>query len=663
MPVTAGRAALGYVGDKPHDDLVMELIKAEEHYRDVLSPTFQQMVENWRWYFGDHVDDRLPHEKDWRSNYYTSRPYSSIESQVAITVDILTSGERRIEPDPVGLEDEIGEHKISRALDFFTRRMRFDSKLDMASRVSSVQGIDIRKATWIDNKVTVMRGATPEEQEGFNKAIWEASQLGAGQPPQDDPENLLLWIDLVNQAGQFGQIPKPPVDGLQEVSLYRGPGWEYVPVYSARFDPLVHEGQRQEIWMQRAVKPEKWILAKAGDDDRLPYDEKAVREGLASNESDPNRFSDWEEQISRMLGIEYSRGESEDPVYAKKAEIFEIWRKGAQYPYVVLLNRKSIINKHPERMPYEHMQYPFHLLRNVLLPGHAVGFAEMVQNIPLFKEIQKLRNLRVDAVTLAVLPILMKLKEVGLPEMLRRLVPGMILDIGTIDGVRSLNEHIKVPEAVFREIPDLEAQADELQGTQDLVRGSAAPFSRTTAQEITKRLERALSRQIMRVKRIEGELSTVVPQWLFLAAQFGPPDWRLRVGGTDPTSRDPFQAYSMNEFIEAIEMDYRFRGATNAIDKELRTQQLGDHFARAIQSAELGVNSPMELRALSKRVYESMGHKGSGEIFTSEGDQLAALSGQAKLLELQSIMAQAQKAQQGEGEDEGLPPGTDGGVE
>jgi len=257
-------------------------------------------------------------------------------------------------------------------------------------------------------------------------------------------------------------------------------------------------------------------------------------------------------------------------------------------------------------------------LRNIILPGHLPGIQELTINKPLFQELNTLRNLRTDAVTLSIIPILLKLKEVGMPEMLRRLVPGMILDVTRLDGIKSLNEAIKVPDAIFRETAEIKADIDEALGTQDIVRGASAPFSRTSATEITKRLDRAMTRQRARIMRIEDELSEVIPQWFMLAYQFAGPEYLVRAGGADPKS-DSLQSYSRHDFIEAIGMDFAFRGATNAINKELQTQQLSELYARAVGTGPIPVMSPLELRNWLKRIYDNTGMRGSNEVFTTEG--------------------------------------------
>lgn len=634
---------IGIVGDRPHDLIVQEVEESERYYRDLLTPSFQQMVENWKLYTGDREDMRLPHEKDWRANVHVPWPYSGMETQVATTSDIMMSLESPIQPDPVGTEDEKGATKIGRLLDYFLRRMRYPSKLDVALRESGIQGTACRKAVWMEHRIPFQHFPTDTERLNFDQAIREATQLGAGEPPSDADE-LMLWIDIVNQAGKFGRIPPAPVPGPKSFVQYQGPGWEYIPLFDMRFDPMVAEWQEQPIIIQRICKPQEWVLNRTGPAPDKPFDPEQVRLGLEVT-SEEERFSRWEREIAEMLDIRTTS--ISEPRYKRKAELWEVWRRGERYPYMMILNRKAIINKTPGEYPYWHKQHPFHPLRSVLMPGKAMGLAEMTQLMPLAIEMDTLRNLRIDAVTLSILPVLLRLKEVGMPDALRRLVPGMILDMSRIDGVRSLNDAIKVPQEVFREIGEIKQEWDETQGTQDVVRGSAVPFSRTTATEVTQRLNRAIGRQKQRVIRIEDEMSAVVPQWLMLCYQFAPDDWKLRVGGEDP-ARNPFQQYGREDFFEGLHMDYRFRGATNAINRELKTQQLSELFARAM-SAQRPLLAPTEARRLLQRVMESTGQRGFETVFTAEGESFVQLQTQLE----HAAMLQSLNPSQ--------PPGAEGG--
>ena len=628
MPVEG----LGAIDSQPHRLAIERVVEEEQFYRDQLSPLFRTMVKNWKLYLGDREDLRLPHEKDWRANVHVPWPYSSVETQVATVSDIIFSNDPPISPDPVGLEDEEIDTKVGRLLDYSMRRMRFRSKFDVSARESAIQSTSVRKALWIDKRVPFQQFPTEEEKDNFDKAVLEAAERGAGAPPNDVDE-LMIWVDLVNEAGDFGQIPEPPTPGPKEFIQQRGPGWEETPLFDLRFDPMIQDWTDFPIIIQRMVKPSIWVQKRTGDAADFPFDPVNVAAGMAMDQGEDQRFSEWELEIADMLGIH--RGVMDEPRFRKMVEIWEVWRPGEQYPYQIVLNRKAVINKFPTEMPYWHHQHPYHPLRNVLLPGKALGLAEMTQMRPLFIEMDTLRNLRIDSITMAILPILLRLKDLGLPEQLRRLIPGMILDVSRIDGIKSLSDNIRIPPEAFREEDIQKRDVDETQGTQDIVRGSSAPFSRTTATEITNRLDRALGRQKQRVMRIEDELSPTVPQWLMLMNQFAPAEWKVRTGGRDP-SKNPFQRYSRADFWEGLQQDFRFRGATNSINRELQGQQLQELFARALASPQ-PVLAPTEARNMLKRIFQTFNQRGMNQIFTPEGDQF--VNAQSQLM-MQAMLQQ-----------------------
>lgn len=544
-------------GDEEHDKLVKALDEQQDFLLRLLSPLFQQGADNHKLYLSKIDDPRTATEKKWRANYAVPWPLVSVETQVATSVDIMSSVDQPIMPEAIGSEDEEVGGKLTRLGSYWLRKMKWRAKLDGAFRMSAIQGTEFRKSVWVNRVMPYLHLPDQKEKDRFDKSVLEASQRGAPPPPpMTDIEAFLLWVDMVNQAGTFGRIPTAPVESERELIHYRGPSWEHVPMSALRFDPLMDDTQDVPIWMQRIVKPNEWWKARAGGlEDDKPFDMDQVNHALGQSPGEDSRLSKWEREISSALGIEYD--DTSDKLFENRSEGFEVWRKGEKYPYCVMLNRKAIINKTPEKWPFWHKQYPYHLLRNVVLPGHLPGIQELSLNKPLFQELNTLRNLRTDAVTLSIIPILLKLKEVGLPEMLRRLVPGMVLDVARLDGIKSLSDVIKVPEAIFRETVEIKSDVDESLGTQDIVRGASAPFSRTSATEISKRLDRALTRQRARVMRIEDELSTTIPQWFMLGYQFGGMEYTARAGGEDP-KKDALQKYCVVPETRVLTEDLRW---------------------------------------------------------------------------------------------------------
>lgn len=624
------------VGNEDHDDLVKDVEKYEEYCRGVLTPIYSEGTDFLKLYLGDRPDPRAPHEKKWRPNVHVAWPYSGVEAMVATVEDILLSADPRIQPEGVGFEDDAGADKISRILDYFLRRMHFPSLLDVSLREMGIFGTAFRKSIWLDEVFRLPHKPKPEELDAFDKAVIEAEQLSqTPAPPIDkDPEGWELWRQMINESGKFGRIPDPPYEGMREVVRFRGPTWSHVHYGDLRLDPMVENVQKQYRVIHQIVKPNRWILGKAGPEPEKPFDLAQVKAAIETDESSEEGtfFNRWEREQALLMGIPTT--EIDHPLYKNKSLLWEVYSPGEKYPHMIVLNKKAIINKTPWKMPYYHQEIPIQAIRNVFLPGKLFGLTELKQNLSTYEEIDKLRNLRLEALILATLPIMVKAAGVGMPAFFQELQPGKVYNIhGDANAFGLLNDKIKVPAGMLSEdlIRTLKQEADETMSTQDIVRGSSAPYSRTTASEIMKRMERALARQKSRVMRVEDEISTAVPQWLSLCEQYAPDDWVLHVAGYDPAN-NPFQKYAPHEFREAIEKDYRFRGATQSLNRELRAQQLLDFYTHGLQGGSL---APWEARSVLQRAFSAIGEKGAQEVFTTDGAdyvrQLAMMQVQAAM--------------------------------
>lgn len=620
------------------------MVRIEQYQRDILTPIFQEMVKYWRLWEGEREDHRKAHEKKWMPNIHVPRPYSGIESQVAVNHEMITGIDPPIQAQAVSSEDKSREIKMVRLLDYFQRGMGISAKLDVVLREAAVQGTAVQKSLWVNRAVPIILPPTSAEEEQFDKAIMDAISSGAPPPPSpvESPIEFHAWIEMVNTAGKFGRIPEPPVMTNRTVIQYQGPDWKNIPIFAMRFDPWIANVHDHEVIIERIVKPRAWVMAKAANG---IFDPEQVQNALdyASSDEGKGRFTQWEEEIGDMMGLRTVS--TEDPLYQDRCELWECWRQGHSTPYAVILNRRAVINMRPEEWPYEHQQYPYQFIRNVYRPGKLLGLTELKQNLPLYEEENTLRNLRIIGLKLALMPILTRAKEVGLPEALRELRPGVIIDLIRADAIGSINDKVKIPSEIWRELPELRQDADETMATNDAIRGAAAPFSRTTAEEIRSRLQRTLARQKMKAFRLMEDMNPAIPQWLMLAYQFMPDStWRVRVGGHDP-SVDVFQDYAKHEFLEAVAMDFRWVGASQIEDKNLRAQQLSDLLARSFPQLLL----PNEARMLLREIYKLIAGKGGGpyEIVTQEGDSQLEAMMQAQQQAAQA-QAQGQPAQGGQ---------------
>lgn len=616
-------------GEEQHDRIVHQIGEQELFYRQQLQPKFQQMVRWWKLYLADRDDKRGEHEK-WRANVFVPYPYSGVETVVASVSDIMNSADPVIQAEGVGLDDEKKARAIERIIDYTLRKNSWAKTQDQLFRSMCVQGTTIPKLIWTKRSRVSFEHPTQQEIEAFRQAVAQAVAAGA-PPPPDDPQQFEVWRQAVMQQGVPVAIPDLPIPHECEYIEYRGPAIDHPQIYDLRFDPQIADMQDQELVIHRMVKTEKWLLERSGNQAWQPFDLGQVQEGLGRTQD--GRFSQFEQEIADMLGI--TNGEM-DPLHEKAVELWECWRPNEPEPYCVILNRKVIINKAPTQMPYWHGKIPFLPIRNVCVPGHLLGISELQQPERLYYEMNSLRNLRLDAVTLAVLPAFLKQREVGLPEMQRYLKPGGIIESSRADALQQLTKFGSDIGNAFHELDTIKGDIDETNATPSLLRGSPSTVSRVSATETERRFNQALTRQKQRVLRIEDELQPLVPQLLMLWYQFGDPMIRVQAGGGDP---DALAELPRETFLEAVEMDFRFRGATKALNKDLQIQQLMG-FLRDNKEDMI----PRERRAMMRRIYETTGQNQGAEIVSDQGTEMLQQQFDTQY-QLQQMQAQMQAQQ------------------
>jgi hypothetical protein len=202
--------------------------------------------------------------------------------------------------------------------------------------------------------------------------------------------------------------------------------------------------------------------------------------------------------------------------------------------------------------------------------GQAIGISEFKPVERLFYEMNTFRGLRLDALLMSILPVFVKAKEAGLTELQRNLVAGLIIETSRPDAVSQLTK-VDIDPNIFREGHEFKNDIDEALGTLGNLRGKeSAPRVPATSSE------RAFNTTFARVKdrviEFEGEISHFCPNSLFLCYQFWPSEHRVRVGGKP--DMDPFVNYKREDFLEALDIDYAFRGARTAINDDLKTQNM-----------------------------------------------------------------------------------------
>lgn len=621
-------AVVGPFGTEKHDLLVREIQEIETFYTGQLQQTWTDSVRYNRLYLADRDDLRKPHEK-WRACTVVPDAFSSTETAVAALSEIFLSADPPVQAEGIGVEDLPRARKVERLHSYILDRNVWPLNLDIQLRDVKIQGTAAWKVINTTRQLNVRLHGSPQQDKAFDVAIETAVGRGAPDPGLDDtledPAKFEAWRNQVNQAG-YGPVPElPTAPGAfqqKNVIQYRGPWFDRVSLFDLRFDPFVENVQDQPIVIQRVVKPLKWLMDRTGPGADKKYDAAQVEAALGSR-GEQNRLSTYQQQIASFLGL--SNFDGKDPIYNQSVELQECWRPGEEAPYLVILNRQAIINKRPDVYPYWHGMIPYVFLRNIPLSGKALGMSDFKQIERLIAEMNTMHDLLLDATLLAVLPMFTKLREAGLPDAQKFLRPGGMLDVTRVDGVKALTKFDPGLEHAFSMIASLQEKINETRATQPNVRGAVSTIGRVSATESQGRLQQALQRQKQSVIRMEGEMDPLALQAMMLWHQFEQGPMTAAVGG-DEDRKDPFASYTTEDFIWALQMDFRFRGATRALNRELSAQQLKDLLQTA---STLRLVTPAEGRTLIKSIYEILGHKGSAQVFGQQGD--AAIAAQAQL--------------------------------
>jgi hypothetical protein len=325
--------------------------------------------------------------------------------------------------------------------------------------------------------------------------------------------------------------------------------------------------------IQRIVKPKKWVLDRAGDDPRLPFDKESVE--WAINALPEQRFQTWELEQAAMLGL--SSAAAGHPFDNK--DLCEIWEafdpEDEDAPYKVVLNRVALINKDPRGMPYGHGECPIHLFRNIPHPGVALGMSEIKAPKKLFYELWTLRDLRLDSVTLQALPIFQKLQEMGVTEISKVLEPGKSIPVTRLDAIKRLELGSVHPD-VWREIDSLKSEIDDATSVYTSVRGQPATINRVSASESSQRSSSALTRLKTAATVFEEEVRRGIRQALYLRYQNTAPEELIQLGGP---GTDEYMTITRENLSDALKYDFDFRGPSLVINREMQAQQMMQWFS------------------------------------------------------------------------------------
>ena len=624
-------AGMGGVGDELHGDYIKWVVRQYEYQTEALTEPFRKMVDWHRLYLAKKTDTRKKHEK-WRANVFVPYPYSGAETAVASVYDILNSADPIIQVENVSADKVQQAQDIERTLDYTFRRNRWGKASAQLLRSCAIQGTTIPKLTWADRVSSVQMRPGREDVQRYQIAV-KSGEQATGMPVPLDLDEYDEWVEMVKASTKGALIiPDMPLPGKKDIVQYSGPYINRTPIFHLRFDPNISDIEDHYVIIQREVKPLDWVLDRAIGPNAI-FDLEQVQQ--AGSSPDGKIMDEWEEEVAEMMGIEPAS--ERDPIFEDNCELLEVWAPNRDFCYGIVMNRKAVINHDPRFSPYDHGTFAYHPIHNIPVEGSMLGIGELQETEALYHEINTMRNLGLDATLLDVMPIFTKVKEVGLTDLQRTIKPGLILDVSNPNGLSQLTKSNPGLANHFRQLFESKQDIDETNATSSLVRGGNSTVGRVSATESERRYTSAQTRMKLKVAVMEEELMPMVKQMLMLWHQFGTKQLEQVAGG------NPLKDIPAETFLNGIEMDFRFRGASKALNGDMQVQQLTTFFQAFGERMTAG-----EIRELMTRVLEAAKVKGVDSIVTSDGTKKLTMM---EDLQQQQMLAQAgMPAQDGSGQ-------------
>ena len=604
-------ALIGKPGSPEHVKTVADLVERVTFQLMQLQPYWDKSQKWFKMYFADRPEFRQLPEEAWRAKVFVPLPYSGIETKTAILTDILTSTDPQIQAEGVLSQNYEPAQKVERLLDYTVRSNHWKGKrLPGLVRMAGIQGTSIYKLTWMDDTYEVEIPSGPEDVSEFTKRLGDSfDALNIQNPDQVpdhmmDPEGFSAFRQNANKALSGNvQIPEPPTTGKTTIVRYRGPRIEQLSLYDTFYDPLIDDMQDQTLVTQRIVKPRSWVMAKV---ESGAWDAASVEWCLKGGSQD-NRPTRQDEVINDILGIKQAL--DRDPIIGDTlVEIWEVWQPSSKTPYGIILNRRGFVNRNPGTMPFIDGQIPIGLLRNVYVPGRAIGVSELQINESLFEEQNTMRELRIDRTKLETMPAFTYQQGIGMPELKRKIAPGMLIPGRA--GMFSPLFQFSATNA-FEDMNLTERNAADANATYDNVKGAPAAIGRVSATDASSRTSLANTRHKLQATGFEDDLAQFADQSVVLWYQKGTPDLRVRIAGAP----DSPVSVSKTDLMEALHIKFRFRGATQAINRDTLAQKL-----TGLLKEGNPIMTPVELRSALKTLVDQLGVPNAPMIVSPEGD-------------------------------------------
>lgn len=598
-----------------------EVQEYQDYYRKQLEKPFRTAIRHRRLFLNQLRDRRLPHE-GWRAFVPMPYAWSAIKSLSASFNELLFGINPPIRPQPVGVEDEPLEVAWTNTFDYVFRKIHFRSVVKDFHEDYLIQGTAVRKNTLVIQKRTIIYLPTPDAQEEFQNAIMRAvTEQNLEPPPLEDPEAFEAWRQMALGVGIV--VPEIPIPGPKNIVKYRGPGFLDVALTDMSFDPQL-DPDAQVCVTQDTLVPWEWVEERTGNKEQHIFDPEAVGQAQSSA-PETSDIQKWRDEISDMYGLDKPTGD--DPRMKKKmALVTEAWMPGdKEAPYRVMLNKQMVINRSLS-MPYVHGNHPYVFGRNYPKRGRSIGTPEMRTVERLLYELNTFRGLRLDALLIGILPVFIKAKDAQIAEILREFVPGTFIETSRPEAVRALDKPTIPPES-FREIAEVKNDIDEALGSLPVVRGQMSQ-PRVPATSTERALSTALARIKDRVIDFEYQLNPFIENSLYIMYQFWNHDDRVRAAGVPA---DPLQKYTKEQFLEALEQDFAFVGATTALNKDAEIQGLKEWFTILVNSQLPEFKSA----EMAKYITDRLTRQKSAQFFRSDQEMQQLAQQQAQTVQQQ----------------------------
>ena len=567
----------------PRFYMAEQTVELFTYYADALKDHFDQAEKYWRMYMLQRQDGFKPWEY-WRSRLTTAYPNTTIEVSTAHLVSQVLSHQPPVKPEStVGVGREALQRRMEEWFAFTFRKNHFERELELFVREMLVQGLAVRKNAFISKSREIIHFPSPRAAEEFEIKLQEVIKTVGVEPPvpesfpdKESFQNAFEGFRAEVNASTDIQLPEFPVQGPRRVVHYIGPGWKRLSLFSFFYNPSEPIHDQQDMIISNMVD-ESWIR-KRTQGENAPFDRELVELALDSGHTvrsdlmDSQGRNQWEQRLSRIVSSTAMQDEKSNPKRKKPAHILEHYSPGSKVPYRVVLNGRVCINRRKTN-PFAHGDFPVTVATNVNVPFNSSGVSDLRAAESIFKETNALRSLTLDGVKLSVLPIFSRIRESGLTDLAKFLVPGAILDSPRQRGAIEQVSKITAPDTLGH-LAELRSEIEDATGTYPQARGAAGPSGITATQ--TERAFQGLAvRNQIKLHRLESDLSSTLPtQWLSIAHQFLDAEGLGRLNQS--LISEITNQYTLEDFAQSIEMDWAFRSSRLVANKELQISNLKD---------------------------------------------------------------------------------------